>query len=430
MSKKNMQTQIISSDILEALSLQKRYNLLNINLMIMLNDNERNFLNEVQNFCVEFEKKNNIDHSEDIYSWFPAFGEKGYIHRVFNYEDIGIDYGKNFGIAMEFMRQLAVTEFDPSFNLTTGASTLCINPIKHHNEGREECQKPLKELITGKAVGCICITEPTKGSDATHLDTVAKRTKDGLVVSGTKCYNTNAPKSKYTVLYGTEDPSSSDSENKMSQSLIPLQDPTITVERVFIPSVPKVYLGKETYKETFVPNERILCDVGKGKFGLFEGLAVERMGIAIGALCLCWSALTHATIYSNMRKQFGQEVSKFQGVGFLLAEYYAKVSNLTLACLAFARGYDEAVVKHKGHLPDLLTQQYVMGASQLKYQATHLSERCCYEMSNIMGGNGLNDNTLMEDLLGLSRIQEIIGGSRQIQLYIMMGAIRKMWRFI
>lgn len=430
MAKKKMQCQIIPDEILDALSLQKRYNLLNINFMIMLNDKEKDFLNEVQNFCLEFEEKNNIDHSEDIYSWYPAFGEKGYLHRFFNYEEIGINFGEKCGITMEFMRQLAVNEFDPSFNLTTGATTLCINPVKHHNDGREECLKALKELVTGKAVGCICITEPTKGSDATHLDTIAKRTKDGLLISGTKCYNTNAPKSKYTVLYGTEDPTADDAENRMSQSLIPLKDPTITVERVFIPTVPKIHIGKETFKKTLVPNERILCDVGKGKFGLFEGLAVERIGIAISAVCQCWSSLMHATIYSNLRKQFGQEVGRFQGVGFLLAEYYAKVSTITFATLAFARGYDEAVKKHKGHLPDILTQQYVMAASQMKYQATHLSERCCYEMCNIMGGSGLNDNTLMDDLMGLSRIQEIIGGSRQIQLHIMMGAIRKMWRLI
>lgn len=98
MAKKKMQCQIIPDEILDVLSLQKRYNLLNINFMIMLNDKEKDFLNEVQNFCLEFEKKNNIDHSEDIYSWYPAFGEKGYLHRFFNYEEIGINWGKNAGL--------------------------------------------------------------------------------------------------------------------------------------------------------------------------------------------------------------------------------------------------------------------------------------------------------------------------------------------
>ena len=45
-----------------------------------------------------------------------------------------------------------------------------------------------------------------------------------------------------------------------------------------------------------------------------------------------------------------------------------------------------------------------------------------------MGGAGLSDNTLMQDLLNISRIQEIVGGSRQIQLYILSMAMRQLYK--
>jgi alkylation response protein AidB-like acyl-CoA dehydrogenase len=47
-----------------------------------------------------------------------------------------------------------------------------------------------------------------------------------------------------------------------------------------------------------------------------------------------------------------------------------------------------------------------------------------------MAGAGVNDNTLMQDLLGVSRIQEIVGGTRQIQQYIISRAIGSLFKLL
>jgi hypothetical protein len=344
-----------------------------------------------------------------------------------SFPEVGVDFGEKQGMMMEFMRCLAIDMFSPQFNMGMGATTLAINPILHHHQNREPCLTALKDLVTGKEVGCICITEPTKGSEANHPDTLSERTADGLYLTGVKCYNTNAPKSKYAVVYGTTEPAAKDSDMKMTQSLVLLPDPTVTIERTFIPTVPKLWIGKETFNRTFVPNDRILCDVGKGKEGLFEGLVPERMGIAILDCCEMWGAFTYAAIYANVRKQMGQEIIKHQGVGFLLGDMWAKTMNFTLAITQFARSYDEAIKKYGGKLPGQLGQALVASASQMKYEGAMLSEKICYEAANVMGGAGVNDNTLMMDYLGVSRIQEVVGGSRQIQLYVLSMVLRKMW---
>ena len=72
----------------------------------------------------------------------------------------------------------------------------------------------------------------------------------------------------------------------------------------------------------------------------------------------------------------------------------------------------------------------VASASQLKYHCAKLSEEVCYESANLMGGAGLCDNTLTHDFLNSSRVQEIIGGSRQIQQYIMSMALRQLYKLI
>ncbi len=425
---KKMESQLIPDDVLEAMSLKNRYAFLNANLMAVLTDDEKKYIDKVQRFCVKYERKNNIDHSEDFYKWIPDFGAEHYITRGQPFPEIGIEHGDNDGLMADFLRCAAIDMFDPQFNMAMGATVLCINPVKHHHENREPCLQALKDMVTGQAAGCICITEPTKGSDATHLDTIAKRSPEGLHITGVKCYNTNAPKSKYAVVYGTEDPSAPDADKRMSQSLVVLPDPSVKVERAYIPSVPRIFIGKETFTNTLVPNERILCDVGKGKGGLFEGLVPERMGIAALDVCEAWSALTFATIYTNLRKQMGQEIIKHQGVGFLVADYWAQTMNFTLAIIQFCRSYDAAIKQYNGHLPPALNMALVASSSQLKYQGAILAERCCYEMANVMGGGGVNDNTLMQDLLGVSRIQEVVGGARQIQLYLMQVSLRKLWQ--
>jgi alkylation response protein AidB-like acyl-CoA dehydrogenase len=130
-----------------------------------------------------------------------------------------------------------------------------------------------------------------------------------------------------------------------------------------------------------------------------------------------------------MRKQFDQEILKFQGVGFPLADQWAKTMNLTLAFLHIAQIVDEKLEQF-GTLPKQFNLALGVNASQLKSQSAKLTERVCYECTNLMGGAGACDNTLMHDLLGISRIQEMGGGTRQIQQYIMSYALRKLFKMM
>jgi alkylation response protein AidB-like acyl-CoA dehydrogenase len=247
------------------------------------------------------------------------------------------------------------------------------------------------------------------------------------LLNGEKIYNTNAPKSKWAVIYATTEQNNG---NKMAQFCVNTSWNGWKCERVFIPWVPKVHLGHEKFENLKVPKEYILGPVGKGREHLFEGLVPERIGIAAMAIAECWGALAHAAIYANMRKQFDQEILKFQGVGFLLSELWAKATNLTWGIMKFCESFDEKMEKFGGKLPANISQALVASASQFKFHCTATTREVCYECANLMGGAGLCDNTLMHDYLNISRIQEIVGGSRQIQQYIMSMALRQLFKMI
>ena len=420
---------VINEEILQKLSLKNRYAFLNTNLMTIVKPKHFNFLKEAEKFCMRFEKKNNITHGpdEEFYDWIPEFGKAGLISRAHPYTEIDINF-ETHGLAIELMRCLALSFFDPQFSMAGGATILAINPVYYHHEDIPIRLEILKKFVTGETPGAILITEPERGSDAVHQLTTCEEQEDGsFIINGEKIFNTNAPKSRYVVCYATAEKNNG---NKMAQFLIDTTWDGWNCQRVFIPWVPKVWIGHEHLVDLRVPKEYVLGGVGKGREHLFEGLVPERIGIALDAISQCWNALAYAAIYSNNRKQFDQEILKFQGVGFLLSELWAKVTNVTLGLLHFCESYDEKVEKFGENLPKNISQAMVASASQLKYHTTALSKEVCYECANLMGGAGLCDNTLMHDLLGISRIQEIVGGSRQIQLYILSMAMRRLYKML
>jgi alkylation response protein AidB-like acyl-CoA dehydrogenase len=281
-------------------------------------------------------------------------------------------------------------------------------------------------LVTGTKIGCILITEPERGSDAVHQLTTCTSQGDGAyLLNGTKIYNTNAPKADNAVCYASAEVGKGET---MGQFLVDTKWDGWNCERIGIPWVPRLWLGKEELKDLKIPKEYVLGPPGQGLSNMFEGLALERIGIAFENLGQAWGALTHASLYANMREQFGKSIIRFQGVGFTLANLYSQVICITMALQKFSESYDEKNEKYEHKIPKALRSAFELNASQLKYSAAKLSERVCYECANLMGGAGVNDNTLMRDLLGVSRIQEIVGGARQIQELIISRALGKIYK--
>ena len=417
----------INEEILEKMSLKNRYAFLNTNLMTVVEQKHMNFLKKAQKFCMRFEKKNNVTHAmdEEFYHWIPEFGKEGLISRAHPYTEVGMEF-EDYGLTIEMMRCLALGFFDPQFSMAGGATILAINPVYYHHENIPIRLEVLKKFVTGETPGAILITEPERGSDAVHQLTVCNEQDDGsFLINGEKIYNTNAPKAGYVVAYATAEKNNG---NTMAQFLIDTSWDGWNCERVYIPWVPKVWIGHERLTDLRVPKEYVLGGVGKGREHLFEGWVPERIGIALDAISQCWNAMAHASIYVNNRKQFDQEILKFQGVGFTLTEMWARLTNVSQGLLRFVEKYDEKIEKFGGELPKNVSQAMVASASQFKYHVTSLSKELCYECANLMGGAGLSDNTLMHDLVNISKIQEVVGGTRQIQNYVLSMAMRTLYK--
>ena len=385
-----MQEKIINDKILEMISLENVFKIFNDNIFPMLNDEERAYCNDLQTFCLELQPK--IDKSKDVYVLFPELGKHGYMQRINKWRDF-----TPYGMKKEILLGTHLSLLDPQLELARLASgILCGNPTFHyytHGGTGDTIQKVQDELMSGLKIGAIGITEPERGSDAVNLTTVATKTDDGIIYNGEKVYTTNGPKADYICAYGvynTEDPRST-----MVQAMI---------------------------KREFGVN--ILADNGLGYTRLFEGLVPERLGIMGSGIGVCWSGLIYGIIYTNLRTQFGKPVIRYQGVGYGLADLLTKATAATSLALQSATIYDEKILF--ADKPSKEAEKWVASiSSQGKYYTAKLTHEICYEVQQHMGGVSVTDNTPVDELVDVSKIEEVIGGARNIQLLLIQSQIQR-----
>ncbi|MBY9021497.1 MAG: hypothetical protein KGD67_10580, partial [Candidatus Lokiarchaeota archaeon] len=75
-----MQEKIINDDILEKMTLENVYKIFNDNVFPMLSDEEREYCEKLEEFCLDLQPK--IDKSKDVYVLFPELGKNGYMQRI------------------------------------------------------------------------------------------------------------------------------------------------------------------------------------------------------------------------------------------------------------------------------------------------------------------------------------------------------------
>ncbi|MBY8988893.1 MAG: acyl-CoA dehydrogenase, partial [Candidatus Lokiarchaeota archaeon] len=360
-----------------------------------------------------------------VYVLFPELGKHGYMQRINKWKDF-----TPYGMKKEILMGTHLSLLDPQLELARLASgILCGNPTFHyyeHGGTGETIQKVQDELISGQKIGCIGITEPERGSDAVNMTTVAAKDGDSVIYNGEKVYTTNGPKADYFCTYGVYD--TNNPRDTMVQAMIK-RDFGVRTERLKINSVPRVHIAHTFLENTRIPSDYILADDGLGYVRLFEGLVPERLSIMGSGIGICWSGLIYGILYTNFRKQFGKPVIRYQGVGYGLADLLTKSTAATSLALQAATIYDEKILF--ADKPSKEAEKWAAGiSSQGKYYTAKLTHEICYEVQQLMGGISVTDNTPVDELADVSKIEEVIGGARNIQLLLIQSQIQRFMRLI
>ncbi|GFN81966.1 isovaleryl-coa dehydrogenase, mitochondrial [Plakobranchus ocellatus] len=169
--------------------------------------------------------------------------------------------------------------------LSYGAhSNLCINQIVR-NGNEEQKQKYLPELVSGKKVGALAMSEANAGSDVVSMKTTATKKGDHYILNGTKFWITNGPDADVLVVYAKTDPTNPKPQHGITAFLIEKGMPGFSTS----PKLDKLGMrGSNTcelvFEDCAVPVSNVLGGEGNGVYVLFGGLDIERGIGAAGPL--------------------------------------------------------------------------------------------------------------------------------------------------
>jgi butyryl-CoA dehydrogenase len=289
-------------------------------------------------------------------------------------------------------------------------NSLYCDPI-HRLGTAEQKEKFLLPFARGEKIGCYALTEPQAGSNAAALQTKAVRKGDSYVVNGTKAWITNGGAADAAIVYVNTDP--------------PRGEKGITA-LVIEKGTPGFRVGKEekklgisatacselVFSDCHVPAANRIGNEGEGYKVALSTLDGGRIGIAAQATGIAQGAFEAALKYSQERMAFGNPISQFQAIQFMLADMATEIDAARLLIRKAAWKQDSGA-------------RFTQEAAVAKLFASEMATRVTHKAIQIHGGNGYSREYPVERNYRDARITEIYEGTSEIQRLVIASWVLK-----
>jgi len=309
------------------------------------------------------------------------------------------------GAGLDHIAQTIVIEEISRVCASTGVilsvcTTLFCDPILRFGT-EEQKQTYVTPHARGEKIGCYCLTEPQAGSDAANQKTTAVRKGDCYILNGTKAWVTNGSVADTAIVYAVTDPTKG--PKGISAFIVETGFEGFQVakeeKKMGINATATAEISLQDCK---VPAKNLLGEEGIGFKIALRTLDDGRVGIAAQATGIAQGALDEALGYSQERVQFGQPISNFQAVRFMLADMATEIEAARLLLRRAAWMQDNA-------------KRYTVEASVAKLFASEMAQRVCHKAVQIHGGYGYSRDYAVERMYRDQRITEIYEGTSEIQ---------------
>jgi butyryl-CoA dehydrogenase len=312
------------------------------------------------------------------------------------------EYGGTGGGVFELC--LAVEELckvDGGIALILAATALATFPILLFGN-EEQKKKYLPDIAAGKKVAAFALTEPGAGSDASSIQTTAKREGESYILNGTKCFITNGGEAEIYVVIAMTDKTKG--SRGASAFIVEKNTPGFSFgkkeKKMGIRSSPTREL---IFNECKIPKENLLGKEGQGFVIALKTFDASRPGVAAQALGIASGALEDAINYSRERVQFGQSISSFQAIQHLLADMATEVEAARALIYATARMIDKQP-----------KERVTKEAAMCKLFASDVAMKVTTNAVQILGGYGYMREYPMEKRMRDAKITQIYEGTNQI----------------
>ena len=299
---------------------------------------------------------------------------------------------------------IEVSQVATSFRARFGGNTGIASESLVVDGTAQQKDRYLPLLASGQLTGCFALTEPEAGSDATAQKTLAVRDGDDYVITGTKCYITNAPLAGLFTVFARTDPDAKGAAG-ISAFLIERGTPGL--------STPAAYrkmgqhgspVGEVVLDRCRVPASAIVGGVpGQGFRTAMKALNKQRINLA--GLCIgpAIRLVDEMVARARSRRQFGQAIGEFQLVQQMIAQSNVEVHAARALLLETARKRDDG-------------QDVTMEASMCKLFASEMCGRVADRAVQVFGGGGYIADNVAERFYRDVRLFRLYEGTSQIHL--------------
>jgi alkylation response protein AidB-like acyl-CoA dehydrogenase len=359
-----------------------------------LSEEQRAFADSVRRFALAELKEGALRRAhEPGYAWDAArkVAEMGLLGITISEEDGG--QGGTLMDAVIAIQELALV-CPKSADVVQAGNFGAIRTFAAYGSAEQKARF-LPDLLAGRKVMALGMTEPEAGSAVTELRTSARQEGGEYVISGTKIFSTNSPDAEVFLIYVRFGPG----VGNIGSVLIERGTPG------FVVGQPSNFMNGEQWCQLYfedcrIPAANLLLGPGGFKKQL-SGFNVERIGNASRALALGRHAYNEAREHALLREQFGRKLCEFQGLQWKFADMAVKLEAAQLLL------YRAAINADKG-----MPSAYDTAIAKLHANMTGFE--VANEAMQIMGGMGYSQESLVEYCMRRTRGWMIAGGSIEI----------------
>jgi acyl-CoA dehydrogenase len=277
----------------------------------------------------------------------------------------------------------------------------------------EQRERYLLPAVRGERVECLAMTEPQAGSDLRGMKTTAVRRGGDFIINGTKHFISHADHADFVILFAAsgEEDAARGKRKLITAFLIDKGTPGFEVRPGYQNVSHRGYTNSILqFTDCRVPASAVLGEVHRGFEVANAWLGATRLQVAANCLGRAERALECARQWAVDRVQFGQQIGRFQGVSFKLADMAVELRAAELLTL-------EAAWKlTQGSATD-------MDMAIAKLKASEMLAMVADEALQIHGGMGLMSDLPLERIWRDARIERIWDGTSEVQRHIISRAL-------
>jgi len=272
----------------------------------------------------------------------------------------------------------------------------------------EQKERYLLPAVRGERMDALAMTEPDAGSDVRGMKCFARRDGGDWVVNGTKHFISGADHADFVIVFIAtgEDQTPKGPKKRITAFLVDRGTPGFTIRDGYKSVSHRGYRNMILdFDNCRLPDAQVLGEVDGGFTVMNEWLYATRITVATMSVGRARRVFDYALNYAADRKQFGQQIGKFQGVSFQIADMITEIDAAGWLTLAAAWRLDQGLPANRE-------------IASAKLYASEMLARVTDTTLQVFGGMGLMDDFPIERFWRDARVERIWDGTSEIQRHI------------